>query len=144
MADTGLCWQKRVLNFSRCLSPPLAPQNADHCTLMSYFTRVNSPFSTASAVSPQLPSSLIPQPGSPPGMCPGRQCLPVWAYRRVSVSPWQLLAPCASPRERLADSTQATASHTPEHPPEDPSLHRALYTWPWVETVASVIYQIAV
>lgn len=140
----GALFAKEGFEFLLLSFPTLAPQNGDHCTLISYFTGVNSPFSTASAVSPYSPSSPIPQSGSPTGKCPARRCLPDWAFRGVSVSPWQLLAPCASLCERLADSTQATASHTPEHPPEDPSLHRPLYTWPWFETVASVIYQIAV
>lgn len=30
------------------------------------------------------------------------------------------------PLRRLADGTQATASHTLEHPPEDRTLHRPL------------------
>lgn len=61
------------------------------------FQRSQLPFSTASAVSPYSPSSSIPQPGSPTCMCPARRCLLDWAFRGGSVSPWQLLAPCASP-----------------------------------------------
>lgn len=77
--------------------PALAPQNSDQRTLISHFTGVNSPFSTASAGLPRSPSSPLPQPGSPIGMCSAKRCLLDRAFRGVSVSPWQLLAPCASP-----------------------------------------------
>lgn len=97
MADTGLRLPKRVLNFSRCLSPACPP---DWWPL-----HFNKPFpQESSPLSPRrqlrrLVHLLRPflSRNPPTGMCPARQCLPAWAFRGVSVSPWQLLAPCASP-----------------------------------------------
>lgn len=88
---------KEGFEFPSLSCPVSAPQNGDHHTLISHFTGVNSPFSTASAGSPHSPSSPLPHPGSPIGMCSARRCLLDGAFRGVSVSPWQLLAPCASP-----------------------------------------------
>ena len=85
---------KQGFGFPSPSCPALAPQNGDHHTLISHFTGGNSPFSTASAGSPHSP---LPHPRSPVGMCSARRCLLDGAFRGVSVSPWQLLAPCASP-----------------------------------------------
>jgi len=68
-ACTVLRLPKRVLSFSHCLILCWPPRNGDHHTLISHFTGVNSPFSTASAGSPHSPSSPLPHPGAPPLAC---------------------------------------------------------------------------
>lgn len=93
----GAQFAKEGFEFPSLSRTAPAPQNGDHHTLISHFTGVNSPFSTASAGSPHSPSSPLPHPGSPIGMCSAQRCLLDGAFRGVSVSPWQLLAPCASP-----------------------------------------------
>lgn len=77
--------------------PTLAPQKGRHHTLIIHFIGVNSPFSTASAGLPHLPFFPLSHPGSPVGMCSAQRCLLDRAFSGVSVSPRQLLAPCASP-----------------------------------------------
>lgn len=58
--------------------------------------------------------------GSPIGMCSVRRCLLDGAFRGVSVSPWQLLAPCASLSGGWS-TARRPALHTPSSiPPEDP------------------------
>ena len=97
VACTALRLPKTVLSYLHPSCLVLAPQNCDHHTLISRFTGVNSPFSTASAGTALSPSSPLPHPSSPIGMCSAQRCLLDGAFRGVSVSPWQLLAPCASP-----------------------------------------------
>lgn len=133
---------KQGFKFPSPSCPALAPQNGDHHTLISHFTGVNSPFSTASAGSPHSPSSPLPHPGSPVGMCSARRCLLDGAFRGVSVSPWQLLAPCASPSGGWPTARRPLL-HTPSSIPLRtlPSLFSPL-AWPWLKQVASIGYHI--
>lgn len=121
--------------------PMLAPQNGGHHTLIIHFTEVNSPFSTASAGSPSAPSSSIPHPGTPNGMCSVQCCLPDQAFSGVSISPWQLLAPCASPLDGWL-TARTPLLHTPSTVPKGhcppSSLH---FAWPWLKNSGLVGYQ---
>lgn len=122
----------------------LAPQNGDHHTLISHFTGVNFLFFTASAGLPHSPSSPLPHPRSPIGMCAAQCCLLDWAFRGVSVSPWQLLAPCASPSGGWPTARRPQL-HTPFSIPLrtlTPSTQP--FAWPWLKPVALIGYQIPV
>lgn len=97
-------------------------------------------FSFLHGVSWVAPSTLITpsSPGSPIGMCSAQRCLLDRAFRGVSVSPWQLLAPCASPSGGWPTARRPLL-HTPSSIPRGPSppssqpLHLAL-----VETTSSL------
>lgn len=128
---------KEGFEFPSLSCPALAPQNVNHHTLISHFTGVNSPFSTASAGSP------LPHPSSPVGMCSAQRCLLDWAFRGVSVSPWQLLAPCASPSGGWPTARRPLLHTHPAASPWGPGpLPRPPFTWPWLKPVALIGYQI--
>ncbi|KAK5852417.1 hypothetical protein PBY51_023886 [Eleginops maclovinus] len=63
---TALTLHNTVLSFSHCLVLRWPPRNGDHHTLISHFTGVNSPFSTASAGGAPFTSS---SPMAPPLAC---------------------------------------------------------------------------
>lgn len=134
---------KDGFEFLSLSCPPLAPQNGEHHTLISHFTGVTSPFFMASAGSPQSPSSPLPHPCSPTGMCSAQRCLLDWAFRGVSVSPWQLLAPCASPSGGWPTARRPLL-HTPWSIPLRTLHSIAPFPWPWLKPVASIVNQIPV
>lgn len=129
---------KEGFEFPSLSCPALAPRNGDHHTLISHFTGVNSPFSTASAGLPHSPS---PHPGSPTGMCSAQRCLLDWAFRGVNVSPWQLLAPCASPSGGWPTARRPLL-HTPSSIPPRTFPSFLSPTWPWLKPWSGIRYQL--
>lgn len=117
-------------------------------TLISHFTGVNSPFSTPSA-GPPHPASFVlltPPPPPPPltGMCSAPRCLLAGAFRGVSVSPRQLLAPCASSSGGWPTARRPLPCTPPAASPEDAALRRLPPSASAAKTGLSIVYQGAV
>lgn len=96
-------------------------------------------FSFLHGVSWVAPSTLL----SPIGMCSVQCCLLDRAFSGVSISPRQLLAPCASPLGGWP-TARTPLLHTPSSiPPRGhcpPSFPH--FTWPWMKPAALIGYQI--
>lgn len=122
-----------------CPAPP--PQNGNHRALISHFTGVNSPFSTASAGSPHSPSLPL---CSPPLAC-AQPSVVYWTEHLEGLafhhgSCWHHVPL----RSGGWPTARRPLLHTPWSIPLRTLPSIASFTWPWLKPVVSIVYQIPV